>query len=143
MLVLGEHGLIDAAVEAAKLDPHSWQAAKLRSVGGALGGLRSAAAALCFQLASEELPRRRCPVRATVRQTVARFASIHGSIAEPVSEAIVLVRLSQCLMQVFVGSIHCFYSLLRFMDWVHSFDSLLLLLLLLLLGLGIQSGKSM
>ena len=59
MLVLGEHGLIDAAVEAAKLEPHSWQAAKLRSVGGALGGLRSAAAALCVQLASEELPRRR------------------------------------------------------------------------------------
>ena len=37
--LLGEHGLIDAAVEAAKLEPHSWQAAKLRSVGGALGGV--------------------------------------------------------------------------------------------------------
>ena len=107
--VLGEHGLIDAAVEAAKLDPHSWQAAKLRSVGGALGGVRSAAAALCFQLASEELPRRRCPVRATLRQTVARFGSIHGSIAESVSKAIVLLRLSQT----------------RFIDWVHGLGSLI------------------
>ena len=52
MHLFGEHGLIDAAVEAAKLKPHSWQAAKLRSVGGALGGVRSAAAALCFQLLS-------------------------------------------------------------------------------------------
>ena len=51
-LGLGEHGLLDAAVEAAKLELHSWQAAKLRSVGGALGGVRSAAAALCFQLLS-------------------------------------------------------------------------------------------
>ncbi len=33
---------------ASNFEPHSWQAAKLRSVGGALGGLRSAAAALCF-----------------------------------------------------------------------------------------------
>ena len=32
-LVLGS---VDAAVEAAKLEPHSWQAAKLSSVGGAL-----------------------------------------------------------------------------------------------------------
>ena len=31
-------------------EPHNWQAAKLRSVGGALGGLRSAAAALCFNV---------------------------------------------------------------------------------------------
>ena len=44
----GDHGLVDAAVEAAKIEPHSWQAAKLRSVGSARGGLRSAAAALCF-----------------------------------------------------------------------------------------------
>ena len=35
---------------ARNFEPHNWQAAKLRSVGGALGGLRSAAAALCFQL---------------------------------------------------------------------------------------------
>ena len=134
MHVLGEHGLIDAAVEAAKLDPHSWQAAKLRSVGGALGGLRSAAAALCFQLLS---------VRAKVRQTAARGGSIHGPrvCSREGCWLQFAPRLSQCLMQVFIGSIHCFYSLLRFMDWVHSFDSLLLLLLLL--GLGIQSGKSM
>jgi hypothetical protein len=39
VLVLGDHDLIDAAVEAAKLDLHSWQAArptaaaKLSSVG--------------------------------------------------------------------------------------------------------------
>ena len=46
--LLGEHGLMDGAVEAAKLEPHSWQAAKLRSVDGALGRV------------SEE--RRRCPV---------------------------------------------------------------------------------
>ena len=52
MLVLGEHALLDAAVEAAKLEPHSWQAAKLSSVGGALGGVRSAAAAPGFQLLS-------------------------------------------------------------------------------------------
>ena len=109
MLVLGEHGLIDAAVEAAKLDPRSWQAAELRSVGGALGGVRSAAAALCFQLASEELPRCRCPVRATLCQTVARLGSIHGSIAESVSKAIVLLRLSQT----------------RFIDWVHGLGSLI------------------
>ena len=41
--------LIDAAVEAAKLEAHSWQAARLRSAGGALGGvarLRSAGGAL-------------------------------------------------------------------------------------------------
>ena len=31
-------------------EPHNWQAAKLRSVGDALSGLRSAAAAMCFQL---------------------------------------------------------------------------------------------
>ena len=114
MLVLGEHGLIDAAVEAAKLDPHSWQAAKLRSVGGALGGLRSAAAALCFQLLSVRacpVERRRCPcpVLSTLRQTVARFGSIHGSIAESVSNAIVLFRLSQT----------------RFIDWVHGLGSLI------------------
>ena len=36
---LGEHGLFDAAVEAAKIEPHSWQAAKLRSVSGARGGV--------------------------------------------------------------------------------------------------------
>ena len=49
---LGEHILVHAAVEAAKLEQHSWQAAKLRSVGGALVGLRRAAAALRFQLPS-------------------------------------------------------------------------------------------
>ena len=47
VLVLREHVVIDAAVEAAKIEPHSWQAAKLSSVGGAFGRLRSAAAALC------------------------------------------------------------------------------------------------
>ena len=44
--VLGEHVLLDAAVEAAEVEQHGWRDAKLRSVGGARGGLRSATAAI-------------------------------------------------------------------------------------------------
>ena len=51
---LGKHVLIDVAVEAAKVDPHSWQAAGLRSVGVALGGLKSAAAAAALREVSLE-----------------------------------------------------------------------------------------
>ena len=45
---LVEHGLLDAGVEAANVDPRCWQAARLRSVGSASRGSAHGDAALCF-----------------------------------------------------------------------------------------------
>ena len=82
MCVLGKHVLIDAAVEAAKVDPHSWQAAKLRSVDVVLGGLKSAAAAAA---------RREVPIQAAAA-AARREGSIHGDCS-----LLFASRLSQCL----------------------------------------------
>ena len=59
MLLVGDHFLLHTAVEGTKVEAHTWQAAKLRSVGdalgclksvgGALGRLRSATAAPCIR----------------------------------------------------------------------------------------------
>ena len=75
---------IDAAVEAAKVDPHSWQAARLRSVGVALGGLKNAAAAAALRKVSIQ------GAAAAAR----REGSIHGDCW-----LLFASRLSQCLMQ--------------------------------------------
>ena len=55
-----------------------------------------------------------------------REASIHGPrVCSRESRWLQFApRLSQYLVQVFIGSIHCFDSLLRFMESVHWFDSL-------------------
>ena len=82
MFVDAEHYLIDAAVEGAKIESHSWQAHKLNSVGGALGGLRSAT------LSSH-------------RRRFFPFASVEQPIHGTTSSSRDASRLSQCLMNVF------------------------------------------
>ena len=67
---MGDHVLVQTAVEAAKLEPHTWQAAKLRSVGDAPGGLRIVGGDLGGPWSATAAPR--------FRRTTLPDASIHG-----------------------------------------------------------------